>query len=481
MSYSVIEKNANHLKNHNITLPNISELANPLSISYEIQKKLKKVDKNKADPINLFRVHWHNNLDHSSFGKTPECIVLPSELTDVDAKIIVNIGRLFPLISAHKVLAAYGCLLPRILNGEFDIMKHRAVWPSTGNYCRGGVAISKILGCKSVAILPEGMSKERFQWLESWVANPEDIIKTPGTESNVKEIYDTCNELAKDSNNIIINQFSEYNNYAIHRAVTGPSFEKSFLKVKGDSNLKARFYVCASGSSGTLAAGDYLKDKLKTSIAVVEATECPTLLNSGYGEHNIQGIGDKHVPLIHNVMNTDFVVGVSDKATNNLNMIFNTEIGQQYLIDNKGLDAKFVHRLPEFGFSSIANVLASIKLAKYMNLGPEDAIITVATDGADLYLTELEKTKKEYIGSYDVTACAEIYGQYMKAATTDNMIELNQKDKERIFNLGYYTWVEQQGIDLKDFEARRKQSFWDMHLQKTLDLDNKVVQFNTAS
>ena len=478
MNLSVIEKTANHLKNHNIILPKISELANPLSISYEIQKELKTVDKNKADPINLFRVHWHNNLDHSSFGETPEYVVLPSEFTGVDAKIIVNIGRLFPLISAHKVLAAYGCLLPRLLNGEFDITRHRAVWPSTGNYCRGGVAISKILGCKSIAMLPEGMSKERFKWLEGWVSSPEDIIKTPGTESNVKEIYDVCNKLAKDSNNLIINQFSEFSNYAIHRAVSGPSFEKSFIKVKGNSNLKARFYVCASGSSGTLAAGDYLKDKFNTSIAVVEATECPTLLNNGYGEHNIQGIGDKHVPRIHNVMNTDFVVGISDQATNNLNMIFNTVIGQQYLIKNKGLDSTFVHRLPEFGLSSIANILASIKLAKYMKLGPDDAIITVATDGADLYLTELEKTKKEFVGSYDSTRCAEIYGQYLKGTTTDYMMELNQKNKERIFNLGYYTWVEQQGVDINHFEARRYQSFWEQHLQKMLDLDEEIDKFN---
>jgi cysteine synthase len=478
MNLSVIEKTANHLKNHNIILPKISELANPLSISDEIQKELKTVDKNKADPINLFRVHWHNNLDHSSFGETPEYVVLPSEFTGVDAKIIVNIGRLFPLISAHKVLAAYGCLLPRLLNGEFDITRHRAVWPSTGNYCRGGVAISKILGCKSVAMLPEGMSKERFKWLEGWVSSPEDIIKTPGTESNVKEIYDACNKLAKDSNNQIINQFSEFSNYAIHRVVSGPSFEKSFIKVKGNSNLKARFYVCASGSSGTLAAGDYLKDKFNTSIAVVEATECPTLLNDGYGEHNIQGIGDKHVPLIHNVMNTDFVVGISDQATNNLNMIFNTEIGQQYLSINKGLDSTFVHRLPEFGLSSIANILASIKLSKYMKLGPDDAIITVATDGADLYLTELEKTKKEFVGSYDSTTCAEIYGQYLKGTTTDYMMELNQKDKERIFNLGYYTWVEQQGVDINHFEERRYQGFWKQHLQKMLDLDEEIDKFN---
>ena len=478
MNESNISKTSEYFKKKGVILPTVSELCNPHSINEDVKIKLKNVDKDAMDPLNLFRVHWFNNRDHSNFSKVPEHIVLPSEFTGVEAKIIVNIGRLFPLITAHKVLAAYGCLLPRILNGTFDYENHKAVWPSTGNYCRGGVAISRILGLKSVAILPEGMSKERFAWLEKWVEDKNDIIKTTGTESNVKEIYDACNELAKDPNNVIINQFSEYYNYAIHRAVTGPSLERSFIKVKGDSNLKARFYVSASGSSGTLAAGDYLKERLLSKIAVVEATECPTLLYGGYGEHNIQGIGDKHVPLIHNVMNTDFVVGISDQATNYLNLIFNTEIGQKYLIEKKGLEDNLVKRFPEFGFSSIANILASIKLAKYMNLSSDDAILTVATDGADLYSTELEKIKKDFVGSFDTTACAELYGQYFQGATTDHMLELSQRDKERIFNLGYYTWVEQQGIDFSHFEARRNQDFWDQHLQNMLDLDEEIDRFN---
>ena len=474
----VISKTSEYFKKKGIILPKISELTEPNTISEDIQNKLKTIDKNDINPLNLFRVHWYNNQDHTAFSKSPEYIVLPSEFTGVEAKIIVNLGRLFPLITAHKVLAAYACLLPRLLNGEFDYSKHKAVWPSTGNYCRGGVAISRILGLKSVAILPEGMSRERFEWLEKWVEDPKDIIKTKGTESNVKEIYDACKELEKNTDNDIINQFSEYSNYAIHRAVTGPSFEKSFLEVKKDSNLQARFYVSASGSSGTLAAGDYLKDHLNTKIAVVEATECPTLLYNGYGEHNIQGIGDKHVPLIHNVMNSDFVVGVSDQATNNLNLIFNTDIGQNYLKSKKGLKDVFVERLPEFGLSSIANIIASIKLAKYMNLGPEDAIITVATDGAELYLTELEKTKKEFYGIYDEISCAEICGQFLKGITTDHTLELNQKEKERIFNLGYYTWVEQQGIDLNDFEKRRDQQFWRDHYNHMLSLDDRIEEFN---
>jgi cysteine synthase len=478
MNEAIVSKTSEYFKKRGVILPKVSELSNPHSLDEDVKNKLKSLDKDAMDPLNLFRVHWFNNRDHSSFSKVPEYVVLPSDFTGVEAKIIVNLGRLFPLITAHKVLAAYGCLLPRILDGSFDYSNHKAVWPSTGNYCRGGVAISRILGLKSVAILPEGMSRERFVWLEKWVEDKNDIVKTTGTESNVKEIYDACNELKKDPKNDIINQFTEYYNYAIHRAVTGPSFEKSFLDARGDSNLQARFYVSASGSSGTLAAGDYLKEHLNTNIVAVEATECPTLLYNGYGEHNIQGIGDKHVPLIHNVMNTDFVVGVSDKATDGLNLIFNTDIGKNYLISKKGLDKKFVDRLPEFGLSSIANIIASIKLAKYMKLGPQDAIITVATDGADLYLTELEKTKKEFQGIYDEISCAEIYGQFLKGITTDHTLELNQKEKERIFNLGYYTWVEQQGIDLNDFEKRRDQKFWLDHYNHILSLDDRIEEFN---
>jgi cysteine synthase len=478
MNESVISKTSEYFKKKGIVLPKISELCNPHTVDKNIINKLKTVDKDAMDPLNLFRVHWFNNGDHVGFSKVPEHVVLPEEFTGVEAKIIVNVGRLFPLIAAHKVLAAYGCLLPRILNGDFDYSKQKTVWPSTGNYCRGGVAISRILGLKSVAILPEGMSKERFNWLDKWVEDPKDIIKTSGTESNVKEIFDTCNKLKKDPKNDIIDQFTEYYNYSIHRAVTGPSFEKSFLQVKKDSNLNARFYVCASGSSGTLAAGDYLKNSLGTLTAVVEALECPTLLKNGYGEHNIQGIGDKLVPLIHNVMNTDFVVDISDKATDNLNLVFNTKIGKEYLINKLGLKNSLVNTLPEFGLSSIANIIASIKLAKYMNLGKEDAIITVATDGADLYLSELEKTKNNYQGAFDNAACSNIYKKHLKEIDSDNMLELSQNDKERIFNLGYYTWVEQQGVSLSNFEKRKDQQFWLDHYNHMISLDDRIEKFN---
>ena len=256
----------------------------------------------------------------------PEHVVLPSELTGTDAKVVVLFGNRFPMIGAHKVLAAYSCLAPRVVCGQFDPVRHRAVWPSTGNYARGGVAISRIMGCRGVAVLPENMSRERFDWLANWVADPDDVIRTPGSESNVKEIYDACAELEQDPTNFILNQFSEFSNHIGHYEVTGAALLAVFEHLRhaalegSEPNLAA--FVAASGSAGTLGAGDRLKDTHGAQIVAVEALECPTMLYNGYGEHNIQGIGDKHIPLIHNVTNTDVIVGVSDRATDGLGLVF---------------------------------------------------------------------------------------------------------------------------------------------------------------
>jgi len=377
------------------------------------------------------------------------------------------------------VLAAYGCLVPRLITGGFDPTRHRAIWPSTGNYCRGGVAISRILGCRSAAVLPEGMSRERFQWLENWVTDPEDIIRTFGTESNVKEIYDACDDLAEDRENVILNQFNEFGNYIIHRAVTGPALAKVFNAVKGDGALTARAFVAASGSAGTLAAGDHLKDSLGTAIGVVEALECPTLLYNGYGEHNIQGIGDKHVPFIHNVLNTDFVVGVSDRASDALNLVFNTSAGRAFLARRTGLGQEALGALADLGLSSIANVLGAVKMAKYLGLGPDDAVLTVATDGAEMYGSELEKTTaSDYAAGFDEVCAAEVFGRYMLGAATDHTLETTRPDRQRIFNLGYYTWVEQQRVSVADFDARRDPEFWHGLMDRVPRWDAMIDDFN---
>ena len=445
-----------------IRLPTFAELADPTRIRGETASGVGGVDPDAAHPLNLFRVHWYNAADRKGRAASPGILSLPKSLTGVDAPILVALGARFPMIHAHKVLAAYGCLVPRLVTGQFDPARHRAVWPSTGNYCRGGVAISRILGCRGVAVLPEGMSAERFRWLERWVTEPGDIIRTPGSESNVKEIYDACRELEKGQGNVILNQFCEFGNYLAHFAVTGRALSHSFeTEAKARTGLSLAAYVSATGSAGTIAAGDYLKEKHGTRIVAVEALECPTLLYNGYGEHNIQGIGDKHVPLIHNVMNTDIVTAVSDASCDRLNLLFNTDVGRGYLAKRHGVARETLDALGGLGLSGICNVLASIKTAKYLGLGPDQAVMTVATDDATLYGSEGDKARGKYFaGTFDETAAAETWGRDLAAATTDHLIELDSRGRDRIFNLGYYTWVEQQGIPLPEFEARRSQAFW---------------------
>ena len=472
-------RNVAHLRALGVELPRIADLADPPSRLAARAEGLAGVDPDGADARNLFRVHWHNGPDRESLVDTPEHIVLPDALTGVQAKIIVALGNRFPMIGAHKVLAAYGCLIPRLLSGAFDVTRHRAVWPSTGNYCRGGVAISRLLGCRSVAVLPEGMSRERFNWLERWVVDPGDIHRTPGTESNVKEIYDACHVLSRDRQNLILNQFSEFGNYIVHRAVTGPALERIFAANNEDGSKTARAFVCASGSAGTLAAGDRLKRSLGTHTCVVEALECPTLLYNGYGEHNIQGIGDKHVPLIHNVMGTDFVIGVSDRGSDALNVVFNTVAGRSYLSRHRHVGQRSLAALGDLGLSSIANILGAIKYAKYMALGPDDVVLTVATDGAEMYQSEIELAgTSRSPGEHSEIEAAQAFGQYVLGAGIDHVSELTRFDRERIFNLGYYTWVEQQGTELAQFDRRRDPNFWDGLMERAPVWDAMIQDLN---
>ena len=469
-----------HLREAGIRLPLLSELTNAPQALNNVYEKLNQVHADDPDPRNLYRVHWFNDHARTGLTDTPEFVRLPKALTGVDAQIIVALGDRFPMIGAHKVLAAYGCLVPRLVSGAFDPGHHRAVWPSTGNYCRGGIAISRILGCHGVAVLPEGMSRERFSWLEKWVSDPQDIVRTPGTESNVKEIYDKCEELSRDPQNIIVNQFSEFSNYLVHRLVTGNALDRIFQSVSTSlPNARLTGFIAATGSAGTLGAGDHLKSRYGTRIVAVEPVECPTLLYNGFGEHNIQGVGDKHVPLIHNVMNTDFVVGVSDYDSDGINALFNTPAGRNYLHRRKCISAEILDALTSLGFSGIANVLAAIKLAKYLSLGPEDVLITVATDGSALYGTELQKwLSLKAPKGVDEILSAELYGAHLKNVRVDHLLELTESDRNRIFNLGYYTWVEQQGINIQDFERRRHQTFWNQLEALIPTWDAMIEAFN---
>lgn len=469
-----------HLNTGSVRLPTFRELADPSRIPSSVLEKVLLRDPAEPCPENLFRVHWFNGGGGTGPTEVPGVILLRREITGVDAPIAVILGDRFPMIGSHKVLTAYACLVSRLITGRFDPERDRAIWPSTGNYCRGGVAIGRILGCRSVAVLPEGMSAERFEWLQRWINRREDIIRTPGSESNVKEIYDACDDLATDPTNVILNQFSEFANYLVHFRCSGLALEKVFLKFKKDNpELTLSAFVAGTGSGGTLGAGDYLKDTQGSRIVAVEPTSCPTMLYNGYGSHNIQGIGDKHIPLIQNVMNTDAVAAVSDDSCDRLNVLFNTDVGCAHLVDRQGIDPFIVGELQHLGLSGIANLLAAIKTARHFDLTEKDLIVTVATDGSALYKSEREKTiSSSFSGDFDAISAAETFAADLIGVDGDHYLETLHRDRRRIFNLGYYTWVEQRGVELEVFDQRVDQRFW-KDIQEVLPVwDDMIDDFN---
>ncbi|MBK6517490.1 MAG: pyridoxal-phosphate dependent enzyme [Polyangiaceae bacterium] len=463
-----------------VFLPTLSQLARPETLPEDVTASLARVDPDAPDPQNLFRVHWFNAPDRRGIAAVPAHFVVPKALTGVDAPIVVLLGDRFPMIRAHKVLAAYGCLMPRLAEGTFDPAHHRALWPSTGNYCRGGVAISRVLGCRGVAILPEGMSRERFEWLSRWVTSPDDVVRTPGTESNVKEIYDACARLSADPANVILNQFSEIANHLTHYRVTGAALGAVLRHLQvGQPELRAAAFVSATGSAGTIGAGDALKERHGTKIVAVEPVECPTMLLNGHGSHNIQGIGDKHIPLIHNVMNTDAVVAVSDQATDRLMVLLQSAAGRAFLSRELQLAPEVLEAFDHFGLSSLCNVVAAIKTVKALGLGPNDAVLTIATDGADLYSSEVAAVlERSYSGALTEAAAASTFERYLLGAGTDHVLELRHEDRTRIFNLGYFTWVEQQGVPVEAFDARREQAWWQAQRSKLVGWDAAISELN---
>lgn len=464
------------VRERNIIIPTFAQMKNPELIPDQIHDRLNEVGLWDLDPLNLFRITWKNEpVDFGGgFGKV-NFIELPESITGTSARIILLVGKWFPT-GAHKVGAAFGCLVPRLITGEFDPTTQKAVWPSTGNYCRGGAYDSALLACESIAILPEGMSRERFKWL-SEIAG--EVIATPGSESNVKEIFDKCWELRASGQDLMIfNQFDEFGNYLWHYEVTGHAMEEVLDEVMGPSD-KYRGVVSSTGSAGTIACGDYLKQVFPGSkIVASEALQCPTLLENGFGEHRIEGIGDKHVPWIHNVKNTDMVVAIDDNAVVNLSRLFNEPQGRAYLV-NQGVPIDLVSNLDLMGFSGISNMLSAIKMAKYYELGKNDIVLSVLTDSMELYGSRLLEMHDEY-GEYTEIDAATNFERYLQGVSTDNMLELNYIDRRRIHNLKYYTWVEQQGKTYEEIQAQWYDEKYFTGIQNQVEeIDALIEEFNS--
>ncbi len=445
-----LQRTIQRAREQNIIIPTLAQMNNPALIPDSIKEELQGIGLWDIAPRNLFRISWRNQpvQQGGGFGGV-NFVELPSALTGTKARIVALVGKWFPT-GAHKVGAAFGCLAPRLVTGQFDPTTQKAVWPSTGNYCRGGAYDSALLACQSIAILPEGMSRERFEWL-SQVAG--EVIATPGSESNVKEIFDKCWELRSSGEDLMIfNQFEEFGNYLWHYTVTGHAMEEVLRQVMGP-NDQYRGVALTTGSAGTIASGDYLKNVFPSSkIIASEALQCPTLLRNGFGAHRIEGIGDKHVPWIHNVKNTDLVVAIDDNSVVRITRLFNEPAGREYLL-RKGVPESTVAQLDLLGFSGIANMLSAIKFAKYYELGENDVVMTVLTDSLQLYGTRLEEYNHSF-GPFTAYDAAETFAADLHGETTDALEELSYEDRKRIHNLKYYTWVEQQGKSYEEIQAQ---------------------------
>jgi cysteine synthase len=466
-------KTAKRCKKHNIVIPTFNQLKNPELIPQEIKDKLKDIGLWDINPLNLYRITWKNDIKTGLFGDV-NYLEIPREITGTKARVIGLVGKYFPT-GAHKVGAAFGCLVPRLITGEFDPEYHKAVWPSTGNYCRGGAFDCALLDCTAVAILPEEMSQERFTWLKEIGS---EVFATPGCESNVKEIYDKCAELRPDPHYMIFNQFDEFGNPLFHYHITGSAIEEVFQKVKNeDSRLSA--YISATGSAGTIAAGDYLK-KLHPhmTITATEALQCPTLLMNGFGGHRIEGIGDKHIPWIHNARNTDNIAAIDDDDCMRLLRLFNTPEGQEYL-EKTGISTDLIKDLPLLGISSICNLIAAVKTAKYYEMDENDVIFTIFTDSAEMYLSRLEELQEQE-GNYTVCQAKADHLSCILKQGIDYYKELSYYDRKAIHNLKYYTWIEQQGKELEELNRQWQPEYWNEFFdEKELEhIDEKIVEFN---
>ncbi len=475
LNEAALDSAAQVARDRNIRIPTFAMMRDPSLIPADIKTGLKDVGLWDLHPLNLFRISWHNEpvVGGGGFGGV-NYVEWPSELTGVSARIVSMVGKWFPT-GAHKVGAAFGCLVPRLVTGQFDPATQKAVWPSTGNYCRGGAFDSNILGCESIAILPEGMSRERFAWLEK-VAG--EIIKTPGTESNVKEIFDKCNELAASGEDLVIfNQFDEFGNYLWHYSVTGNAVEEAFQELARPGD-RFRGWAATTGSAGTIAAGDYLKQQHPGSVvAAGEALQCPTILYNGFGEHRIEGIGDKHIPWVHNVKNSDMAIGIDDEAAMALTRLFNEPAGHEYL-SAVGVDDATIDHLPLMGISGAANLLSAIKVAKHYEMTDKDVVMTVATDSMEMYGSRLAELTEDR-GSFDATDAAVAYQRYLLGTGLDHVHELGYYDRKRIHNLKYYTWVEQQGKTYEEIQAQWYDDEYWTSIQAMADpIDELIVAFN---
>lgn len=475
-SQEVLRRTIERCRERDIIIPTYAEMADPALVPEGIRRELAAIGLWDLHPRNLFRITWKNEPVETggAFGGV-NYLEFPPELTGVPARILMLLGKFFPT-GSHKVGATFGPLVERLVQGEFDPTRQMALWPSTGNYCRGGAYDAHLLACPSIAVLPEGMSRERFDWLNKVGS---EIHATPGSESNVKEVYDKSFALRRERPDevVILNQFEEFGNAVWHYVCTGRAMEEVFLEAATPEQRFSGLFL-TQGSAGTLAAGDYLRERYpRLKVCAGEAWPCPTLLLNGYGEHSIEGIGDKHVPWIHNVRNMDLVAGIDDEACLRTLRLFNEPEGRTFLV-SQGVPEDCVNQLDLLGISGVANLLGTIKSAKYFEWTDRDVVLTVATDSMALYASRLEELRRER-GAYTELQAGRDYEACLLTIATDHMQELGHWDRKRMHNLKYFTWVEQLGKDCEELDRQwSDESYWTSRYRSHEDLDARIRDFN---
>ena len=467
-------------KEHNILLPTFKMLDDPSLIPQKVKDELKNVSITEINPLNLFRISWFNEQkpDGGLYNELPNFIEIPKEITGIKARVVMLCGKFFPT-GAHKVGASYGPLVTRITTGKFDPKTHKALWPSTGNYCRGGAFNSALLHSPCIAVLPEDMSQERFKWLESVHA---EIVKTPGGESNVKEVFDKNNELVREGKGKVLsfNQFSDFSNPIFHYWCTGRAIEKAYHAVATPESRLAGIHM-TQGSAGCITgAARYLRSKFPLlKVAAGEALQCPTLLSNGFGDHRIEGIGDKHVPWVLDVKNLDVAIAIDDEDVIRVMHLFNHPAGQAYLKE-KGVPEEFIAKIGLLGISGIANMIGCIKEAKLFEFNENDIVLSVCTDSMDMYQSRIKEHNGEYIRDEAVAT----YAQCLMGQKEDHCLELTYAERKKCHNLKYFTWIEQQGKTAKELNAQwYDDHYWDQYLSEACvdKYDSWINEFNKST
>jgi len=456
------------MKKMPIVGPTYDQMLSPWKIDEKIRKKaLEMKEKDPLHPINLYNINWRNAQDRIYH------FVLPPEITGVKANIVVMYAKEFPS-GSHKVGPTYSVLIEKAASGEVDPESHQLIWPSTGNYGVGGAWVGSRMNYDSIVLLPEEMSKERFELIEKYGAKS---IATPGCESNVKEIYDKAKELYNENPEKVrvLNQFESFGNYRFHEYVTGNTMIE-LVKEESIGNMGIAAVALTVGSAGTIASGDRVKKAFpQAKIIAGEPIQCPTLSLNGYGGHDIQGIGDKHVTWIHNVMNMDGVVQMDDMDCKKMLQVISSDVGKAYL--KEFADDELVEFISDkLGISGVANIIAAIKTAKYYDLQEGDNVLTVATDSIERYHSVMEDMVKEF-GPLTKEECKHRHERIFLHQEPSYFFEGDMNNRNRWHNLKYYTWIEQQGKTVEELNDQKYQEYWVGEANKVHEIDEVIKKY----